>query len=102
MERLQCGGFVGEVLKCPCRGLDLGERRLASLDAETREPPERGAFEPIRLGFANDDADREGVTQVDVRQLTSGAANDGHVACLQGSPEAGICRSLTRHERMFA
>jgi hypothetical protein len=37
------------------------------LDAETREPPQRGALEPIRFGRANDDADRERVTQVDVR-----------------------------------
>ena len=72
------------------------------LDTETREPPKRRALKPIRLGVANDDADREGVTQVDVRQLARGAANDGHVACRQGPPKAGICRSLTRHERMFA
>jgi hypothetical protein len=33
--------------------LDLGERRFASLDAEARKPPQRGAFEPMRLGVAN-------------------------------------------------
>jgi hypothetical protein len=47
--------------------LDLRERRLASLDAEAREPPQRGAFEPMRLGLANGEADRERVTQVHVR-----------------------------------
>jgi len=84
----------------PMLRLGLGERRLASLDAEAREPPQRGALEPIRLSFVNDDADGERVTQGHMRQLTCGAA-DGHVPCLQ-PPEAGICRSLTRHERMFA
>jgi hypothetical protein len=74
------------------------ERRLGSLDAEAREPPQRGALEPIRLGFVNDDADGEGVTQVDVRQFARGAANDRHVARLQRPPKARVCRSLTCHE----
>jgi hypothetical protein len=47
LERGECGRPVSDVLECPGCGLDLRERRLASLDAETREPPQRGAFEPI-------------------------------------------------------
>ncbi len=80
----------------------LCDRYFPALDAEACEPPQRGALEPIRLGLANHDADREGVTQVDVRQLARGAADDRHVACLQGPPEAGVWRSLAWHEHMFA
>jgi hypothetical protein len=45
--------------------LDLGGRDVASLDAEARELPQRGALEPIRLGLAEGEADREGVNEVD-------------------------------------
>jgi hypothetical protein len=69
---------------------------FAPLDAETREPPQRGAFESTRLRFVNHDADPQGVAQVDVRQLARRAADDRHVARLQGPAEAGIGRSLTR------
>jgi hypothetical protein len=72
LERLECGGLVSDVLERRSRGLDLRERGLASLDAEARKPPQRSAFEPVRLGFAYDDADRERVNQVDVRQLARG------------------------------
>jgi hypothetical protein len=67
LERVECGWLVGEVLECPCCGLNVGERRLASFDAEAREPPQRGALEPFWLGPANGDADRKRVTQVDAR-----------------------------------
>ena len=86
LERLECGRLVGDVLECPCCGLDLGERRLASLDAEAREPPQRGALEPIRLGLVNDDADGERVTQVDVRQLARGAADNGAICARRQAP----------------
>ena len=49
----------------PMRGLDLRECRVTPLNAETREPPERGTLEPLRLGLAHDRAER--VTQIDVR-----------------------------------
>jgi hypothetical protein len=62
--------------------LNLGERRLPPFDAETREPPQRGALKPFRLGAANRDADGEGVTQVDMRQLARGAANDAMLPVL--------------------
>ena len=63
MEGLQCGRLVGDVLECPCSGLDLGERYVAPLDAEAREPPQRGTLKAIRLGLAHGQADREGVAQ---------------------------------------
>ena len=70
MQRGECGRrLLAMLLDAPSRGLNLRERGLATLDAETRDPPQRGALEPVRLGFANDDADCEGITQVDVRQL---------------------------------
>jgi hypothetical protein len=46
--------------------LDLCKRYLEAFDAEPRGPPQRGALEPIRLDLADDDADRERITQVDV------------------------------------
>ena len=102
MERVLGGWLVGDVLECPGCSLDLRECRFASLHAEAREPPQRGAFESIRLCLANDHSDRESVAEVDVREFGRGAATDGHVARLQGTSKAGICRPLTRHERMFA
>ena len=68
-ERLESGGLVSDVLECPCCGLDLCERYFASLDAEARQPPQRGALEPIRLGLADGEADREDVNEVNVRQF---------------------------------
>lgn len=49
--------------------MHVREGRLQSLDAEAREPPQRGTREPIRLSLADDDTDRERVTKADVRQL---------------------------------
>ena len=72
------------------------------LDAVAREPAEGCALEAMRLGLVDGEADREGVAEVDVRQLEGCAADDRHVAGVQGPAEAGVCGSLTRHERMFA
>ena len=102
LERLECGGLIRDVLECPCCALNLSECYSSALDAVAREPPQCGALEPIRLGTVDDDADRKRVAQVDLRQLARGAANDRHVACLQGSSKAGVCRSLTHYEHMFA
>jgi hypothetical protein len=68
----------------------LIERGLASLQAKARQPPQRSALEPLRLGMPNRDADRQGVTEVDARQLGGGVADQGEVACLQGPPEASV------------
>jgi hypothetical protein len=53
------------------------------LSTEKREPPQRGALEPIRLDFLDRVAHRESVARVDTRQLARGSADDGHVARLQ-------------------
>jgi hypothetical protein len=64
-ERLECGRLVSDVLECRCGGSGLGGRDVEPLDAEARELPQRGALEPIRLGLAEGEADREGVNEVD-------------------------------------
>jgi hypothetical protein len=71
LARLKCGGLVSDVLECPCCTLDLCERHFPALDAETREPPQRGALEPIRLRATDRHAHRKGVDQVNVRQLAA-------------------------------
>ena len=85
--------------KCPCCGLDLRERRLASLDAEAREPPQRGALEAIRLGFVNDDAHGEGVTEVDVPSSPTTLRMIAMLPAFRARLKAGVCRALTCHER---
>src|SRR5215213_10008031 len=61
VERLEGGRLVRDVLDYPCCALELCDRDLPPLDAGPREPPQRGALEPIRLGATDGDADREGV-----------------------------------------
>ncbi len=102
LERFECCRLVREVVERPCCGLNLGQRGLASLDAEAREPAQRRALKPIGFGVPNGDAHLQGVAQVHAWQFRGGVADQGEVACLQGPSEASVCRSLTRHERMFA
>jgi hypothetical protein len=82
LKRFECCRLVGQVVECPCCCLDLGDRGLAQLEAEAREPAQRRALEPLRLGGPDDDADRERVSEVDMRQLTSRVSNERDVAAL--------------------
>ena len=75
MEHLECCRLVVDVVEAPCCGLDLGECRFATLEAEAREPPQRGALEPPGLRLAHCHADGEGVAQYlasDVAGFVSG------------------------------
>jgi hypothetical protein len=57
--------------------------RVASLEADAREPPQRGALEPLRLGVTDDNADREGVAEVDARKLGGGVADQVRLPVLR-------------------
>ena len=96
LERFEGGWLVSDVVEGPCCCLDLSDSRVVPFDAEAREPAQRGALEPLRLGVANRHADFEGVAEVDARQLGGGVANQGEVAGLEGPAEAGVRRSLAR------
>jgi hypothetical protein len=49
----------------PRLGFDPCQRRLATFQAEPSDPPQRGRLEPMRLGLADHDTHREGVSQID-------------------------------------
>jgi hypothetical protein len=80
----------------------LGEAGFGLFEAEAREPAQRGALEALRLRMPDGDTDSEGVGELDAWQLAGRVADEGEVACLEGPMEAGVRRSLARHERMFA
>jgi hypothetical protein len=60
--------------------LGLGERGLATLQAEALDPPQRTALAPLGLGLVNRQADGERLAQVDARELRGGVPNQGEVA----------------------
>jgi hypothetical protein len=80
----------------------LGESGFGLLQAEAREPAQGRALEALRLGLADRDANSKRVHELDPRELAGGVADEGEVAGLQRASEARVCRSLTRHEHMFA
>jgi hypothetical protein len=51
--------LLGHVLECPCCGRDFRERCLAALDAEAREPAQRGTLEAVQLSLGSQRARRE-------------------------------------------
>jgi hypothetical protein len=83
----------------------LGQGRVASLEAEAREPSQRGALVAVWLGLADRHAHRQGVAEIDAGQFRRSRADDLEVAGLQcvaliwsqpvSSPPAARCRALT-------
>jgi hypothetical protein len=61
------------------------DRGLAPFEAEAREPAQRRALEPLRLGASNDAADRERVSEVKMRHIASRVPDEREVAALDGS-----------------
>jgi hypothetical protein len=62
------------VLERPRGGGDVGEGRVTALHAEAGEPSQGRAFEAVRLSLTDCDADRQGVAEVDLRELGGGGA----------------------------
>jgi hypothetical protein len=55
----------------------LGDGGVASLNAEPSEPAQRRALETIGLRVPDGNADLQGVSEVDARQLGGGVADEG-------------------------
>jgi hypothetical protein len=64
--------LLGHVLERPRRRCYLGQGRVGALNAEARQPPQRGALVAVRLGFTDRDTDRQRITQIDLRQFRCG------------------------------
>ena len=76
LERLECCRLVCEVVECPCCCLDLGDGRVASLNAEAREPAQRRALEALRFRAPNRDGRLRGISEVHAWQLGGGVADE--------------------------
>ena len=102
LERLECCRLVADVVERPCCCLNLCEGDFAPLDTEAREPAQRRALESPRFGVTNGDAHLEGVARSTPGSSAAAFRIRVRLPRLQGPPEAGVGRSLTRHEHMFA
>jgi len=101
LERFQCCRLVRDVVERRCCGLNLGQRGLASLDAEAREPAQWAGSNPSGSAWRM----ATHTSRASLRSIrgSSAAALRIKVTLLVfRAAGSGRRRILHRHERMFA
>ena len=78
--------------ECVGRRSDIGDGRSA-LNGVARKPAQRCPLEALRLCFANGHADRQGVAEVDARQLGCGGSDEIEVPGGKGALKSRLRRA---------